>query len=149
MALGTDAADKFIVLSEFQVWADAASPEVFKELNKLYLTKGRSHVFNLYPHYDYYVWEFPRMKHWVDEAVSLRAFNVFCLGDDTRTGAGRLFDAEGVNPRLKDFLFRTVSYAHEQGMMVAVEPVGLPKLKDREHLVPWLQNWLGRIDATA
>lgn len=140
---GTEPADKFIVLSEFQVWADASSPEVFKELNRRYLAKGRSHVFNLYPRYDYYVWEFPRMKQWVDEAVTLGAFNVFCLGDDTRTAEGRLFDDAGVNPRLKDFLFRTVSYAHEKGMMVAVEPTGLPKVKDKEHLVPWLRSWLG------
>jgi hypothetical protein len=64
---GGEPADKFVVLSEFQVWADAASPEVFKQLNKLYLEKGRSHVFNLYPHYEYYVWEFPRMKKWLAE----------------------------------------------------------------------------------
>lgn len=136
-------AEKFIVLSEFQVWADAAGPEVFKELNKLYIEKGRSHVFNLYPHYEYFVWEFPRMRHWVDEAVALGAFNVFCIGDDTRTAQGRLFDAEGVNPKLKDVLFQTITYAHEKGLMVAVEPTGLPAAKDHEHLVPWLRAWLG------
>ncbi|HOW71181.1 MAG TPA: hypothetical protein PKY77_11315 [Phycisphaerae bacterium] len=141
--VGSDPPDRFIVFSEFQVWADAASPQVFKELNKLYLEKGRSHVFNLYPHYEYFVWRFPRMKEWVDEAAALKAFNVFCLGDDTRTAEGRLFDGEGVNPRLKDFLFRTVSYAHERGLMVAVEPTGLPAVKDKEHLVPWLRSWLG------
>jgi hypothetical protein len=68
---------------------------------------------------------------------------VFCLGDDTRTAQGRLFDAEGVNPKLKDVLFGTVTYAHEKGMMVAIEPTGLPPIKDAEHLVPWLRTWLG------
>ena len=60
---------KFIVLSEFQVWADAAGPEVFEELNRQYIEDGRSHVFNIYPHYENFVWEFPRMKKWVDEAA--------------------------------------------------------------------------------
>ena len=41
LGAGDAAPDKFVVLSEFQVWADAASPEVFKELNKLYLEKVR------------------------------------------------------------------------------------------------------------
>ena len=45
-------AKRFIVLSEFQVWADPSGPEVYRELNKLYLAKGRCHVFNLYPRYD-------------------------------------------------------------------------------------------------
>lgn len=136
-------AEKFIVLSEFQVWADASGPEVFRELNKQYLETGRSHVFKLYPRYDYFVWEYPRMQHWVDEAVTLGAFNVFCIGDDTRTAKGHLFTPDGLNPAYRDFLFRTVSYAHQRGFMVAVEPLRLPEIKDRAHLEPWLRSWLG------
>jgi hypothetical protein len=41
--------EHFIVFSEFQVWAGAAGPHVFEELNRLYLQRGRSHVLNLYP----------------------------------------------------------------------------------------------------
>lgn len=137
------APQKFIVLSEFQVWADAAGPQVFEELNRQYIENGRSHVFNLYPRYENFVWEFPRMQKWVDEAVALRAFNVFCIGDDTMTAQGRLFDAEGVNPKLRDFLFKTVAYAHEKGLMVAIEPAGLPRIRDEQHFVPWLQSWIG------
>jgi hypothetical protein len=135
--------DRFIVLSEFQVWADAAGSQVFEELNRLYLARGRSHVFNLYPRYDYFVWEFPRMRRWIDEAADLGAFNVFCIGDDTRTALGHLFSPGGLNPKLKDVFFKTVSHAHEKGFLVAVEPVGLPEKKDGEHLVPWLRSWLG------
>ncbi len=145
--LGAGAADsapeRFIVLSEFQVWADAVGPEVFKELNKLYLKTGRSHIFQLYPRYDYYVWELARMQHWVDEAVTLGAFNVFCMGDDIRTARGHLFTPEGLNPHYRDFLFQTVSYAHQRGLMVAIEPLALPEVKDQQHLTPWLRSWLG------
>ena len=63
--------EKFVVLSEFQVWADAATPEVYKKLNELYLTRGRCHSFMLYPHYENFVWDAERMRHWVDEAVAL------------------------------------------------------------------------------
>lgn len=143
LAMPVETPDRFIVLSEFQVWADARGPEVFQELNKLYLKTGRSHVFQLYPHYEYYVWEVPRMKKWVDEAVALGAFNLFCLGDDTRTAQGHLFAPEGVNPALKEVLFETAAYAHQRGLMVAVEPLGLPEIKDQRHLTPWLQSWLG------
>jgi len=135
--------ERFILLSEFEVWADAAGPEVFRKLNELYLVHGRSHVFSLYPHYDYFVWEFPRMRHWVDEAVALGAFNVFCIGDDTRMAKGHIFGPDGINPELADVFFRTVSYAHGRGLMVAVEPVGLPKRRDVEHFKPWLKSWLG------
>lgn len=135
--------DKFIVLSEFQVWADPAGPEVFKELNRLYIETGRSHVFSLYPRHDFFVWELPKMRGWVDEAVSLGAFNVFCIGDDIRTADGFLFDDRGPNPRFKDVLFRTIEYAHEKGLMVAIEPQGLPAARDQEHLQPWFQSWLG------
>ena len=101
--------DKFIVLSEFQVWADAAGPHVFEELNQLYLRRGRSHVFDLYPRYDYFVWDLDRMKGWVDEAKNLGAFNVFCIGDDTRTAQGHLFTTAGLNPQLADFFFGIVA----------------------------------------
>jgi hypothetical protein len=134
---------RFIVLSEFQVWADAVGPQVFKELNRQYIENNRSHVFNLYPRYENFVWEFSRMKKWVDEALALRAFNVFCIGDDTMTAQGRLFDNQGVNPKLDDFLFKTVAYAHQQGLMVAIEPAGLPKIRDKEHFIPWFRSWIG------
>ena len=101
------ASEPGIVLSEFQVWADASSPAVFRELNKRFLAHGRSHIFQLYPRYDYFVWEFPRMRRWVDEAVALGAFNVFCIGDDTRTAQGHLFSPEGLNPRLRDVFFHS------------------------------------------
>jgi len=136
--------DRFVVLSEFQVWADASGPEVFEELSKLYIARGHSHVFNLYPRYDYFVWDAERMKHWVDEAVHLGAFNVFCIGDDTRTGEGYLFTADGLNPRLADVFRDTVRYAHERRLMVAVEPHGLPQVRDREHFRAWLDGWVGR-----
>ncbi len=136
--------EKFIVLSEFQVWADAAGPHVFRELNQLYLKKGRSHVFNLYPHYEYYVWDLERMKKWVDEAVELNAFNVFCIGDDTRTAQGHLFTTEGLNPKLADFFFRLTAYAHTREFMVAVEPTALPDQRDKAHFIPWLETWIGK-----
>ncbi len=135
--------DRFIVLSEFQVWADAAGPEVFRKLNKLYLERGRSHVFNLYPRYDDFIWEFPRMQYWIDEAVDLGAFNVFCIGDDTRTAKGHLFSPSGLNRKLKEFFFQTVTYAHERGLLVAVEPLGLPESKTEDRLKRWLWSWLG------
>ncbi len=136
-------AERFIVLSEFQVWADAATPEVFKKLNRLYISKGRSHVFMLYPHYEYFVWEFRRVKHWIDEAHELGAFNLFCLGDDTRSAEGHLFTSDGLNPRLSDFFFKTVAYAHEKGFMVGVEPTGLPEKRDEAHFKKWLETWIG------
>lgn len=135
--------DEFIVLSEFQVWADPAGPEVFKELNRRYLKTGRSHVFGLYPRHDYFVWQLPKTRGWVDEAIILGAFNVFCIGDDIRTADGFLFDERGPNPRFKDVLFGTIAYAHEKGLMVAVEPQGLPSIKDDEHLQRWFRSWLG------
>jgi hypothetical protein len=135
--------ERFIVLSEFQVWADAAGPHVFEELNRLYLERGRSHVFNLYPRYDYYVWDLDRMKHWVDEAKALGAFNVFCLGDDTRTAEGHLFTPDGPNPKLADVFFGTVAHAHQRGLMVAVEPLALPAVRDEEHFRRWLGTWIG------
>jgi hypothetical protein len=137
------APDRFIVLSEFQVWADAASPEVFKELSRLYNEKGRSHIFDLYPRYELFVWDATRMRHWVDEAKALGCFNLFCLGDDTRTAQGHLFDNQGVSPTLKDFLFGIVAYAHQQGFLVAVEPTQLPPRRTREAFVLWLKSWLG------
>ncbi|NUQ70338.1 MAG: hypothetical protein HUU17_05890 [Chthonomonadales bacterium] len=135
--------DRYIVLSEFQVWADAATPEVFKELSRLYNAKKRSHVFDLYPRYDLFVWDVARMRGWVDEARSLGCFNLFCIGDDTRTAEGHLFDSKGVNPKLKGVLFDTIAYAHEQGMMAAVEPTNLPPLRDKASFVPWLRSWIG------
>lgn len=143
LLLGAVPQDEFIVLSEFQVWADAAGPHVFEELNKRYIEKGHSHIFQLYPRYDYYVWDLDRMKGWVDEAKELGAFNVFCIGDDTRTGAGHLFNSDGLNPRLSDFFFSLVAYAHSRGLMVAVEPLGLPSPRDEKHFIPWLETWLG------
>jgi hypothetical protein len=59
-AAGPGARQDPIVLSEFQVWADAAGPEVFEELNKIYLARGRCHSFDLYPRYDYFVWSIAR-----------------------------------------------------------------------------------------
>ncbi|MBN1588931.1 MAG: hypothetical protein JW888_05400 [Pirellulales bacterium] len=135
--------EKFVVLSEFQVWADAATPKVYEKFNKLYLTRGRCHSFMLYPHYENYVWDVERMKHWVDEAVGLKAFNVFCMGDDTRTAQGRLFTAKGLSPKLAETYFQIVEYAHRKGLMVAVEPVGLPKPRDKKHFVAWLKTWVG------
>jgi hypothetical protein len=135
--------EEFIVLCEFQVWADAATPEVYRELNKRYLARGKCHSFNLYPRYDYFVWDAERMKYWVDETVALGAFNVFCIGDDTRTAKGHLFTAEGLNPELAETYSRIVEYAHRRGLMVAVEPVSLPKTHDQEHFAPWLQTWIG------
>ncbi|MBN1911643.1 MAG: hypothetical protein JW818_18015 [Pirellulales bacterium] len=146
ISAGVQAADtpkKFVVLSEFQVWADASGPEVYREFNKLYLTRGRCHSFMLYPRYDYFVWDVDRMKHWVDEAVALKAFNVFCLGDDTRTAQGRLFTPEGLNPNLAETYFQIIEYAHQKGLMVSIEPVGLPKPRDKEHFVAWLKTWIG------
>jgi hypothetical protein len=137
------APEKFVVLSEFQVWADAATPDVYKQFNKLYLTQGRCHSFMLYPHYENFVWDAERMKHWVDEAVALGAFNVFCLGDDTRTAQGRLFTPEGLSPTLAETYFQIVEYSHQKGLMVAVEPVGLPKARDKEHFAAWLKTWIG------
>jgi len=135
--------ERFILLSEFQVWADASGPEVFRELSRLYNERGHSHVFNLYPRYDFFVWDARRMRMWVDEAKALGCFNLFCLGDDTRTAEGHLFNDRGVNPRLRDFLFQTIAYAHEQGFLAAIEPKGLPKLRTRDAFIPWLRTWLG------
>jgi hypothetical protein len=136
--------DRFVVLSEFQVWADAAGPETYDALNKLYLERGRCHAFNLYPHYEYFVWDAKRMKHWVDEAVALGTFNVFCIGDDIRTPEGYLFTREGLNPRLAQTFFEIVEYAHQKGLMVAVEPVKMPSPRDEDHIVPWLETWIGK-----
>jgi hypothetical protein len=138
--------EKFVVLSEFQVWADAATPEVYRELNRLYLKDGRCHCFMLYKTHkdcDCFVWDVERMKHWVDEAAALKAFNVFCLGDDTRTSQGRLFTPDGLSPKLSETYFPIVEYAHRKGFMVAVEPVGLPKPRDKKHFAAWLQTWVG------
>ena len=136
--------EKFIVLSEFQVWADAAGPEVFEELNRLYLARGRCHSFDLYPRYDSFVWDADHMARWVDEAVALGAFNVFCIGDDTRTAQGHLLTPEGLNPHLAQTFFRIVEYAHRKGLMVAVEPHGLPALRDEAHFADWLRTWVGK-----
>ena len=147
MALGTanaTAEHPGIVVSEFQVWADAATPEVYEKFTDLYLTKGRCHSFMLYPHYENYVWDVKRMKGWVDEAVSLKAFNLFCMGDDTCTAQGRLFNKDGLSPKLADTYFQIVEYAHKKGLMVAVEPVGIPKQRDKEHFIAWLKTWIGK-----
>jgi hypothetical protein len=135
--------DKFIILSEFQVWADVAGPEVYEKLNKLYIERNNSHVWRLYPHYENYVWELDKTKAWIDEAAELGCFNVFCIGDDTRTAGGYLLTREGVNPVYKDFFFECIRYAHEKGFMVAIEPLRMPRIKDRAHLEPWLKSWLG------
>ena len=136
--------DRFIVLSEFQVWADAAGPETFEELNKLYLARGRCHSFDLYPRYELFVWDAERMRRWVDEAVALGAFNVFCIGDDTRTAKGHLLTPQGLNPALADVFFRTIEYAHQRGLMVAVEPLGMPAVRDEAHFAAWLEPWVGK-----
>jgi len=138
--------EKFIVLSEFQIWADPAGPETYRALNQMYLRSGYCHSFKLYHRgkgYDYFVWDKERTKYWVDECVALGAFNVFCMGDDTQTGQGRLFTTEGVNPKLADVLFGTIEYAHRRGLMVAIEPVALPKVRDEAHFAKWLNTWLG------
>jgi len=83
------------------------------------------------------------MRHWIDEAAGLGAFNVFCIGDDTRTAQGHIFEGRGINPKLSDFFFRTVSYAHKRGFVAAVEPVGLPPKREEEHFKRWLQTWIG------
>jgi hypothetical protein len=136
--------EKFIVLSEFQVWADAAGPQTYDALNKLYLERGRCHAFNLYPHYEYFVWDAKRMEHWVDEAVALGTFNLFCIGDDIRTPEGYLFTPEGLNPKLEQAFFEIVEYAHQKGLMVAVEPVKMPSPRDESHFMPWLETWIGK-----
>ncbi len=97
----------------------------------------------LYPHYEYFVWEFRRTKRWVDEAARLGAFNLFCLGDDLRTAEGHLFDFQGLNPKLSDFFFKTVAYAHQKGFLAGVEPTGLPKKRDKAHFKKWLETWIG------
>lgn len=143
---GKSISDRFIVLSEFQIWADPVGPETYHALNEIYLKTGRCHSFDLYKQgkqYDYFIWDMERTKYWVDECVALGAFNVFCMGDDTRTGKGLLFTPEGVNPQLADVLFGTIEYAHQRGMMVSIEPVGLPKQRDQEHFEKWLGTWLG------
>ncbi|MCC6124219.1 MAG: hypothetical protein IT426_04610 [Pirellulales bacterium] len=137
------AVENAIVLSEFQVWADAAGPETYRALNKRYLEKNSCHSFNLYPHYEYFVWDAERMKYWVDEAVALGAFNLFCIGDDTRTAKGHLFTAEGLNPELETTYFSIVEYAHRRKLMVAVEPHAMPKIRDEAHFAPWLEKWVG------
>ncbi|MBN1589412.1 MAG: hypothetical protein JW888_07850 [Pirellulales bacterium] len=142
----TPAPERFIVLSEFQIWADPVGPETYRALNKLYLERGHCHSFNLYRRgkgFDYFIWDQERTKYWVDECVALGAFNVFCMGDDTRTGKGRLFTTEGVNPKLADVLFDTIAYAHQRGLMVSIEPVTLPKVRDEEHFTKWLNAWIG------
>lgn len=143
LLFGVEPSEKFVVLSEFQVWADASGPEVFRELSKRYLARGRSHIFELYPRYDYFVWDSERMRGWVDEAVELGAFNVFCIGDDTRTAKGHLFSPAGLNPELKEVFFDTIAYAHRRGLMVAIEPLGLPKVRKEEPFRRWLRSWLG------
>lgn len=140
---GTASSEPFVVLSEFQVWADPSGPEVFRELSRLYNAKGRSHIFDLYPRYELFVWDRALTRKWVDEAKSLGCFNLFCLGDDVRTAKGHLFDDEGVDPQLREFLFDAVAYAHEQGFLVAIEPTHLPAIRTRESLRPWLETWLG------
>ena len=110
------------------------------------MERGHCHSFNLYKRgkgYDYFVWDKNRTRHWVDECVTLGAFNLFCIGDDIRTGKGYLFTTEGVNPKLADVLFDTIEYAHQQGLMVSVEPVALPKIHDERHYAEWLNTWLG------
>ena len=141
--VGVGARNQPIVLSEFQVWADAAGPEVFEELNRIYLERGRCHSFDLYPRYDCFVWDADRMAHWVDEALALKAFNVFCIGDDTRTAQGHLLTPEGLNPQLAETFFRIVEYAHGKGLMVAVEPHDLPAVRDEAHFAAWLRTWVG------
>jgi len=136
--------DRFIVLSEFQVWADAAGPETFEELNKLYLARGTCHSFHLCPRYELFVWDAGRMKRWVDEAVALGAFNVFCIGDDTRTAKGHLLTPQGLNPALADVFFRIIEYAHQRKLMVAVEPLGMPAVRDEAHFAAWLETWVGK-----
>lgn len=140
---GTASTEPFVVLSEFQVWADPSGPEVFRELSRLYNAKGRSHIFDLYPRYELFVWDRALTRKWVDEAESLGCFNLFCLGDDVRTAKGHLFDDEGVNPQLREFLFDAVAYAHEKAFLVAIEPTHLPAVRTRESLRPWLETWLG------
>jgi hypothetical protein len=140
------APEKFIVFSEFQVFADAVGPETYRALNEYYIQYGRCRASCLYRRgkgYDYYIWDMERTKHWVDECVALGAFNVFGMGDDTQTGRGGLFTAEGVNPALADVLFGTIEYAHRRGLMVAIEPAALPKVRDQEHFEKWFAAWLG------
>lgn len=144
LAMAEKQPDKFIVLSEFQVWADAAGPETFEELNKLYLARGTCHSFHLYPRYELFVWDAERMRRWVDEAVALGAFNVFCIGDDIRTAKGYLLTPRGLNPALADVFFRTIEYAHQRGLMVAVEPLGMPAVRDEAHFAAWLETWIGK-----
>jgi len=36
-----------------------------------------------------------------------------------------------------------VAYAHLRGLLVAVEPVALPRKRDREHFKRWLRTWIG------
>ena len=138
--------DNFIALSEFQIWAEPAGPETYEALNEIYLKTGKCHSFDLYTRgkrFNYFVWNKDKAKHWVDECVALDAFNVFCVGDDTQTGKGRLFTESGVNPELSDVLFETIEYAHQKGLMVSIEPVALPKVRNQENFEKWLSEWIG------
>jgi hypothetical protein len=140
------APEKFIVYSEFQVFADPVGPETYRALNEYYIEHGTCRASVLYRRgkgYDYYIWDNERTKFWVDECLALGTFNVFGLGDDTETGRGRLFTTEGVNPALADVLFGTIEYAHRRGLLVAVEPAALPNVRDREHFEKWFAAWLG------
>ena len=64
-AVEPDSPDRFIALSQFQVWADAANPDVFRKLNKLFIENGRSHVGDLAGK-DNFVWDLDRMKGWAE-----------------------------------------------------------------------------------
>ena len=69
-------AEKFIVMSEFQIWADPVGPETYRALNKMYLKGGYCHSFKLYQRgkgYDYFIWDQERTKYWVNECVALFA----------------------------------------------------------------------------
>ncbi|MBI2844168.1 MAG: hypothetical protein HYX78_12270 [Armatimonadetes bacterium] len=104
---------RHILLSAFQIWADftEGAPEGLSTGTVAQETPGLNRV-----------WELGRIKHWIDEAVSLGCFNAIDLGDDHEPEGGRLFTPDGINPRYGDLLGDAVEYAHSKGLMAMVEP---------------------------
>ena len=141
-AAGAAEPEKFIRLVEFQVWADWRGPEVARLLSNMYNQSGQSHVFQLQPRHELFVWDEPRMRNWVDEAVKLGCFNLFNLGDDVRVAQGYLFTADGLQPAFRDLYFNTVAYAHKRGLLAAVEPRALPRPATRETVEKWARTFL-------
>ncbi|MBN2131128.1 MAG: hypothetical protein JW741_16630 [Sedimentisphaerales bacterium] len=136
-------ADTFFVFSEFEIWADPAGPQIYRKLSQRYIATGHSSPFDMYPRYESLVWDLARAKCWVDEAAQLGGFNVFGISDRIRVADGHLFTRAGVNPKLEEVFFGVVSYAHQKGFLVAVEPANLPAVNTQASFAAWLKGWLG------